>query len=40
MSSIKEQIEEDIRLIQRDYGYLDDNLARDEFAFNYWFLSL
>lgn len=39
MSEFKEQIKEDIQLIQRDYGYIDDNLQRDEYAFNYWVLS-
>ena len=39
MSNFKEQIKEDIQLIQKDYGYIDDNLQRDEFAFNYWVLS-
>ena len=39
MSNFKEQIREDIQLIQKDYGYIDDNLRRDDFAFNYWVLS-
>ena len=39
MSNFKEQIKEDIQLIQKDYGYIDDNLQRDEFAFYYWVLS-
>ncbi len=39
MSDFREQIQEDIHLIQRDYGYIDDNIKRDEFAFNYWVLS-
>lgn len=39
MVDFKEQIREDIQLIQRDYGYIDDNIQRDEFAFNYWILS-
>lgn len=39
MSNFREQIREDIQLIQKDYGYIDDNLQRDEFAFNYWVLS-
>ncbi len=38
MSNFKEQIREDIRLIQKDYGYIDDNLRRNDFAFNYWVL--
>lgn len=33
------QIEEDIRVIQRDYSMLDPRLEKDEFAFNYWILS-
>lgn len=39
MSDFKEQIKEDIQLIQREYGYIDDNIQRDEYAFNYWVLS-
>ena len=39
MSNFKEQIREDIQLIQKDYGYIDDNLRRNDFAFNYWVLS-
>ena len=39
MSNFREQIREDIQLIQKDYGYIDDNLQREEFAFNYWVLS-
>ena len=38
-SNFMEQIREDIQLIKRDYGHLDANLQRDEFAFNYWILS-
>lgn len=39
MGLFRKQIEDDIKLIQKDYGYLDPNLQRDEFAFNYWILS-
>ena len=39
MSSFREQLREDIELIQKEYGYIDDNLKRPEFAFNYWVLS-
>ncbi|MCD7819553.1 MAG: AIPR family protein [Lachnospiraceae bacterium] len=39
MRIFRKQIEEDIKLIQKDYGNLDPNLRRDEFAFNYWILS-
>lgn len=39
MTNFREQIREDIQLIQKDYGYIDDNLQRENFAFNYWVLS-
>lgn len=39
MSNFREQLKEDIELIQKEYGYIDDNLQRPEFAFNYWVLS-
>ena len=39
MSDFREQIKEDIRLIQKEYGYIDDKIQRDEYAFNYWVLS-
>ena len=39
MNGFIQQLQEDIELIQRDYGYIDDNIQRDEFAFNYWILS-
>lgn len=39
MSNFREQLGEDIKLIQDEYGYIDDNLQRSEFAFNYWVLS-
>ena len=38
-SNFMSQIKEDLQLIQKDYGNLDENLQRDEFAFNYWILS-
>jgi len=39
MSDFKLQIDEDIRLIQRDYGHIDPRLESPAFAFNYWVLS-
>ena len=39
MSDFMEQIREDIQLIKRDYGHLDDKIQGDDFAFNYWVLS-
>lgn len=39
MESIKNQLIEDLKLIQTDWGYIDTNLKKDEFAFNYWILS-
>ena len=39
MSDFREQIKEDIQLIQKEYGYIDDKIQRDEYAFNYWVLS-
>lgn len=35
----KQQIEEDIALIQRELLYIDSNLSREAYAFNYWILS-
>ena len=34
MSDFREQIKEDIQLIQKEYGYIDDKIQRDEYAFN------
>ncbi len=39
MESIKIQLREDIKMIKDDWGYMDQNLSKDEFAFNYWVLS-
>lgn len=39
MDSFKIQIDEDIKLIQREYGNIDPRLTKVEFAFNYWVLS-
>ncbi len=39
MDNFKIQIDEDIELIQRDYGSIDPRLSKAEFAFNYWILS-
>lgn len=35
----KQQIEEDIALIQKELFYIDSNLSKDAYAFNYWVLS-
>lgn len=35
----KKQIEEDIALLQKDLLYLDSNLLKEAYAFNYWVLS-
>ena len=35
----KLQIDEDIKIIQREYGNIDSRLSKTEFAFNYWVLS-
>lgn len=35
----KKQIDDDIKLIQEQYGYIDSRLSKNEFAFNYWVLS-
>lgn len=35
----RQQIEEDIALIQKDLLYIDRNLSKEEYAFNYWILS-
>lgn len=35
----RKQIEDDIDLIQKQYGYIDARLIKKEFAFNYWVLS-
>lgn len=39
MEMFRRQIEEDIALIQKDLSYIDDNLSKGEYAFNYWILS-
>jgi hypothetical protein len=39
MNNFKAQIDEDIQLIQEEYGDLDKNIAKPEYAFNYWVLS-
>ena len=39
MCDFKLQIENDIIIIQRDYGYIDDRLVDKEYAFNYWILN-
>ena len=35
----KQQVEEDIALIQKELFYIDGNLSKDAYAFNYWVLS-
>ena len=39
ITMFKSQIEEDITLIQQDLSYIDHNLSKPEYAFNYWILS-
>jgi hypothetical protein len=39
MSLFKDQIAEDIKLIQKSWSYLDNHLKKPEYAFNYWILS-
>ncbi len=39
MVMFKQQIEEDIALIQKDLLYIDSNLSKEAYAFNYWVLS-
>lgn len=37
--TFKKQIDDDIKLIQEQYGYIDNRLSKNEYAFNYWILS-
>jgi len=39
MEQFREQIAEDIKLIQKDWIDLDHNIRKNEYAFNYWVLS-
>lgn len=39
MGEFIEQIKEDIQLIQKEYGYIDEKIQSDDYAFNYWVLS-
>ncbi|MDR2571029.1 MAG: hypothetical protein LBD23_12195 [Oscillospiraceae bacterium] len=39
IESFKSQIQEDIQLISTEWGYIDENLKKPEYAFNYWILS-
>lgn len=39
ITMFKQQIEEDIALIQKELLYIDNNLSKDAYAFNYWILS-
>ena len=39
MDMFRQQIEEDIALIQKELFYIDNNLSKEAYAFNYWVLS-
>lgn len=39
MNNFVKQLMEDLELIQQEWGYIDSNLEKDEYAFNYWILS-
>ena len=39
MSEFMRQIKDDISLIKRDYGYIDEKIKENNYAFNYWVLS-
>lgn len=39
MNEFMRQIKDDITLIKRDYGYIDEKIEQDEYAFNYWVLN-
>lgn len=39
LETFRRQIEEDIKLIKKDWLYNDKNLEKSEYAFNYWVLS-
>ena len=39
MNEFMRQIKDDLALIKRDYGYIDEKMQQDEYAFNYWILS-
>lgn len=39
MYEFMRQIKDDISLIKRDFGYIDEKIKEDEYAFNYWVLS-
>lgn len=39
MEMFRQQIEEDIALLQKDLLYIDSNLSKEAYAFNYWVLS-
>ena len=39
INSFKEQIKEDIRIIQEQYAKNDPHLNKDDYAFNYWVLT-
>ncbi len=39
MEMFRQQIEEDIVLLQKELFYIDNNLSKESYAFNYWVLS-
>lgn len=39
LEMFKQQIEEDIALIQKELSYIDSHLSKEAYAFNYWVLS-
>ena len=38
-NNFRKQIEDDIKLIKEQYGYIDEKINIDAYAFNYWVLS-
>ena len=38
INTFREQVKEDISLIQKEYYYADERLKKDDFAFNFWVL--
>lgn len=39
LTLFKDQMSEDIEILQHEWGYVDSNLSKTEYAFNYWILS-
>ncbi len=39
LNLFKTQIQDDINIIKKEWDYVDENLIKDEYAFNYWILS-